>query len=234
MSQSPLFDVYVDSYDDTLNHALAVTGLGKDYFCRERLAWLKQCLRAHGEQPRRGMDYGCGNGSTTRAMASVLALEEVIGVDVAPKTIAKARERYGADGIRFATMNEEMCSGMLDVVYCNGVFHHISKPERPGAVAYVYSGLRPGGMFSFWENNPWSPAARYVMSRCAFDEDAKMVAPHEARRLLRNAGFEILSTDFMFIFPAFLGALRPLERRVRKLPIGGQYQVLARKRVDAP
>ena len=233
MSESPLFDVYVDSYDDTLNHALAVTGSGKDYFCRERLAWFQQCLLAHGEQPRCGMDYGCGSGSTTQAMASMLALEEAIGVDVAPKTIAKAREQYGASGVRFATLNEEMRSDKFDVVYCNGVFHHISKLERPEAVAYIYGCLRPGGVFAFWENNPWSPAARYVMSRCAFDEDAQMVAPHEARRLLRDAGFEILSTDFLFIFPEFLGALRPLERRVRKLPIGGQYQVLARKRPAA-
>jgi hypothetical protein len=87
----------------------------------------------------------------------------------------------------------------------------------------VYHRLRPGGIFSLWENNPWSPAARYVMSRCAFDEDAQMLAAGETNRLLRNAGFEILFTDFLFIFPAFLKSLRPLERRMHKLPIGAQY-----------
>lgn len=231
--QTPLFDVYVDSYDKTLNHALAVTGAGKDYFCRERLAWLGKCLEACGERPRRGMDYGCGNGSSTQLLASLLGLEEAIGVDVAVKTIAKARAQYEASGVRFSTVDEEKHSSEFDVVYCNGVFHHINKPQQPGTVDYIYRSLRPGGIFAFWENNFWSPAARYVMSRCAFDEDAQMIAPHEARSLLHNAGFEILATDFLFIFPAFLSAFRPLESKVRKLPIGGQYQILARKRMGA-
>ncbi|MBZ5547029.1 MAG: methyltransferase domain-containing protein [Acidobacteriia bacterium] len=229
MSGTPLFDAYADSYDHALDHALAVTGLAKDYFCKERMTWLGQCLMALGEQPRRGLDYGCGNGSSTPLLASMLNVREVFGVDVAPKIVAKAREHYGANHLQFATVSETTSSGEFDLAYCNGVFHHIEKPARPAALDYVYGRLRPGGIFSLWENNPWSPAARYVMSRCAFDEDAQMLAADETKRLLQNAGFEILSTDFLFIFPAFLKSLRPLERRVYKLPIGAQYQVLARK-----
>jgi len=233
MSGTPLFDVYADSYDEALDHALAVTGLAKDFFCQERMTWLRQCLMALGERPRRGLDYGCGNGSSTPLLASMLSLGEVLGVDVAPKIIAVAREQYGTTDVQFGTVAEAMIAGEFDVAYCNGVFHHIDKPERPAAVEYVYRRLRPGGIFSLWENNPWSPAARYVMSRCAFDEDAQMLAADETKRLLQNAGFEILRTDFLFIFPSFLKFLEPLERRVRKLPIGAQYQVLARKGLGA-
>ncbi len=46
---------------------------------------------------------------------------------------------------------------------------------------------------------------------------------------MRNAGFEILGTDSLFIFPAALAALRPLEPALCKLPLGGQYLVLCRK-----
>jgi hypothetical protein len=56
-----------------------------------------------------------------------------------------------------------------------------------------------------------------------------MLAPGETRTLLRNAGFEILSTDFLFIFPEFLKLFRPLEQKLRKWPLGAQYQVLVRK-----
>lgn len=229
MSETPLFDAYAESYDQALDHALVVTGMAKDHFCKERLAWLAQCLAARGEQPRRGLDYGCGNGSSTPLLASMLNLGEALGVDVAPKIVATAREQYGASNVQFGTVAETTSAGEFDVAYCNGVFHHIDPPARPAALDYVYRRLRPGGIFSLWENNPWSPAARYVMSRCAFDEDAHMLAAAETRRLLRNAGFEIISTDFLFIFPAFLKSLRPLERSVRKLPLGAQYQVLARK-----
>lgn len=67
------------------------------------------------------------------------------------------------------------------------------------------------------------------MKRVPFDRDAIMLSAPEARRMLSDAGFEIIGTDFLFIFPAFLSAMRFVERPLSKLPIGGQFQVLARK-----
>jgi SAM-dependent methyltransferase len=118
--------------------------------------------------------------------------------------------------------------GEFDLAYCNGVFHHIAPGQRLEALALVHGALRAGGLFSFWENNPWSPATRYVMSRCAFDRDAILLSSPEARALLRRGGFQILRTDFRFIFPRALRALRPVEDAVYRLPLGAQYQVLCR------
>jgi hypothetical protein len=67
------------------------------------------------------------------------------------------------------------------------------------------------------------------MSRCAFDRDAIMLSPPEARRLLREGGFEILRSDFRFIFPRALKALRKIENYVYRAPLGTQYQILCRK-----
>ncbi len=233
MSETQLFDVYAESYDNALNHALAVTGADKHYYCEQRVTWLRQCLAALEEQPRRGMDYGCGNGSSTPLLASSLGLEQVVGIDVAPKIVAKAREQYSSPDIRFGTVSDELTPAAFDVVYCNGVFHHIPPQERPSAIEYIHRCLRSGGLFALWENNPWSPAARYVMARCAFDKDALMLTPGETRGLLQRGGFEIISTDFLFIFPEFLKIFRPVEQIVRHLPLGAQYQVLARKRSDS-
>ena len=69
-----------------------------------------------------------------------------------------------------------------------------------------------------------------MMAHCAFDEDAETITPLEARATLRAAGFEILRTDFAFVFPRILSILRPLERLARHLPIGAQYQVLCQNR----
>ncbi|MGH9680168.1 MAG: class I SAM-dependent methyltransferase, partial [Candidatus Acidiferrales bacterium] len=101
--------------------------------------------------------------------------------------------------------------------------------ERASALAIVHSALRVGGLFSFWENNPWSLATRYVMSRCTFDRDAILLSPPEARGLLRDVGFEILRTDFRFIFPRALRALRKFEDLAYRVPLGAQYQILCRK-----
>ena len=115
------------------------------------------------------------------------------------------------------------------MAFCNGVFHHIVPADRRASAQYVYDALRPGGIFAFWENNTWNPGTRYVMSRIAFDRDAITLTARESRALLRQAGFEVLRTDYLFVFPAALRILRRLEPMIARFPLGGQYMVLARK-----
>lgn len=230
MNDTPTFDHHAESYDDDLNHALAATGSDAEHFARNRIAWLARCLRPLGYQPKLGIDYGCGTGSSTPLLLSILGLSEVVGVDVSPRIIARAREEHGASNVRFAAVAEPLAPGAADLAYCNGVFHHIDKPERPAATEYLYRSLRPGGLFAVWENNPWNPAVHYVMSRCTFDEEAQMLSVNEMKTLLRNSGFTIVRSDFLFIFPEFLKVFRLVEPWVSKLPFGGQYQVLARKK----
>src|SRR5205823_10980749 len=115
------------------------------------------------------------------------------------------------DRAMFQVFDRATAPEPVDLVYTNGVFHHIPVAERPDAVGYVHGALLPGGLFALWENNPWNPGARYVMSRIPFDRDAIMLSARQARDLLRRAGFEVLRTDFLFIFPRPLRALRFLE-----------------------
>jgi hypothetical protein len=56
-----------------------------------------------------------------------------------------------------------------------------------------------------------------------------MLTPAEARVLLVNGSFEVLRTDYRFIFPHALRALRKTEDFVYRLPLGTQYQILCRK-----
>ena len=101
--------------------------------------------------------------------------------------------------------------------------------ERAQVVTYIARALRPGGLFALWENNPWNPGTRYVMSRISFDRDAITLTHSETRRLLKTGGFQILRTDFLFIFPKALSWLRGIEPSVSRLPLGAQYQVLCRR-----
>ena len=117
----------------------------------------------------------------------------------------------------------------MDLAYCNGVFHHIPLKNRLGAVTYLYRALRPGGIFAFWENNPWNPGTHFVMHRIPFDCNARKLSPLESRELVKVAGFEILSTHFLFIFPRILARFRVIEPSLARLPFGAQYQILCRK-----
>ncbi len=93
----------------------------------------------------------------------------------------------------------------------------------------VFASLRPGGYFAFWENNPWNPGTRWIMSRTPIDRDAITISPREARRLLQSTGFRVLSVDSLFYFPRSLGWFRPLEKALTRLPLGGQYLALCVK-----
>jgi SAM-dependent methyltransferase len=224
-----LFDQYAGNYELALSNALAPSGEGREYFAEGRVEWLQRCLTELGVQPRKVLDFGCGDGSTTPVLQRVLGAESCTGVDVSPKSLEVARKHFAADHIRYELLSDLQTEPQMDLAYCNGVFHHIAPEERPDALALIRDTLKPGGYFAFWENNSWNPATRYVISRCPFDRDAILLSPLEARRLLKGEGFEIVRADFRFIFPRVLRGLRKLEDFVHRLPLGAQYQILCRK-----
>jgi SAM-dependent methyltransferase len=224
-----LFDEYAAAYEGALANAIAPSGEGREYFAEGRVAWLKYCLACSAEKPRTVLDFGCGDGATTPLLFAAFHADTAIGIDVSARSLTIAKKNHSSPQIKFESIAEFQTSGEMDLAYCNGVFHHIAPNHRAEALALVNRALRMGGLFSFWENNPWSLATRYVMSRCAFDRDAITLTPPEARRLLRSGGFEILRTDFRFIFPRVLRALRKIEDLVYRLPFGTQYQILCCK-----
>jgi SAM-dependent methyltransferase len=220
------FDTFATEYDTALAQGISLSGEGKDFFATGRVKWLQRCL--DGVRPARVLDFGCGTGSTSPLLRDVLGASSVLGVDVSTEEIAIALRNAGR-GLAFATIGGHKPEGDFDVAYCNGVFHHIPPEQRAGAMGYVRDSLRPGGIFSFWENNPWNPGTRLVMHRIPFDRDAILVSAREARRLALASGFEVLGTHFLFVFPRILRMLRKLEPPLVSLPLGAQYQVLCRK-----
>jgi SAM-dependent methyltransferase len=227
--RNPEFDAFADDYDKALEQGLAVSGERKEYFARGRVHWLARCLAQLRFLPARILDFGCGTGTSAPFLLSLPGAQRLTGVEVSEKSIAVARRLHGSERAAFLTCAACQPAAAIDLAFCNGVFHHIPIPERRGAAGYLLQSLRPGGLFALWENNPWNPGTRYVMSRIPFDRDATPLAAPDARALLRDAGFEILRTDFLFIFPRFLSWLRPIETLFHTLPLGAQYQVLARR-----
>jgi len=229
MNTAQQFDKHADTYDADLNQALSVSGESKEYFALRRARWLERCVKKLREHPRSALDYGCGIGDTSILLSQVFKLSAVIGLDVSERSLELARLRHASTGCRFSQFQEHAPAADLDLAYCNGTFHHIPPDERAATVDYIGRCLRPGGLFALWENNPWNPGTRYVMAQCTFDHDAITLTPPEATRLLRAGGFEIVSVGYLFFFPRVLKFLRFLEPGFSKIPLGAQYQVLARK-----
>ena len=226
------FDRYARQYDEDLNKGLILTGESKEYYIKGRISWLSLKLRETGCSPTNALDYGCGTGASCISLLKILNLAEVAGVDVSRDSIEEARRLYGSDNVDFFEYGEFCPGEQFDLVYCNGVFHHVPEDDRPEAVKTVYNSLKKNGIFCFWENNPWNPGTRICMSRVPFDRDAVMLSPSKAASLLTSNGFNVKSISYMFIFPGFLGAFRPLEPLLSRWPLGGQYMIIGEKAVE--
>ncbi len=226
---NPEFDQYADDYDAALAQGLSLSGESKEYFAEGRSKWLASCLERLQIRVETILDFGCGTGSATPYLLGLPGARSVVGVEVSPQSLKVAEKLHGGEKVKFYLVPEYKPAQEIELAFCNGVFHHIPPAERHSAIQYVFDSLRPGGLFALWENNPWNPGTRYVMSRIPFDKDAVRLSVLETKERLRAARFEVLRSDFLFIFPRSLKILRPLENLLTTLPLGAQYQVLARK-----
>lgn len=227
----PQFDDYAAHYESELAKGLAVSGESSDFFARERIEYTARWLRAlQTPEPRTFADFGCGVGNAVPHIRRSFPAARIIGLDVSPRSLEHACAMHGSDAT-FSLLDE--LPSDCDVVYCNGVFHHIPPAERATWVERIHHMLAPGGHFALWENNPWNPGTQLVMHRIPFDRDAVMLRPGETRAMLERGGFEIAGTRSRFYFPRMLAFLRPLERFGERVPLGAQYCVLARRPIVA-
>jgi len=103
-------------------------------------------------QRRRGLDFGCGIGRLTQALAA--HVDEVLGLDVAPSMIAHARaaNRHG-DRVRYevqaAPPLSAVASGSTDLVITGRVLQHIAPRYARAYVLELARVLAPGGFLSF-------------------------------------------------------------------------------------
>lgn len=228
-NQDAEFDRFAENYEALLKPWLKVTGSPREYFAETRMHWLARLLRELGFAVQNAMDFGCGTGISIPLLIDVLGAADVLGVDTSEASLDVARRTLTHPGVRLKTVDACVPQGTLDLVFCSGVFHHIEPAERARAIEYVQASLRPGGVFAFWENNPWNPIVSYSMKHAEIDRYAVPIVPPEARRLLTAGSFRVLRTDYLFFFPSYLPGLRRLEKYLFRLPLGGQYLVLAQK-----
>lgn len=223
------FDSYAAEYDVALEKGISVSGEDKEFFARSRIEFLAKQLERHAFFPQKILDFGCGTGSAIPYLLQAFPNASIVCVDVSSKSIEIAKNLHKSDRVNFALSSEDWVDGRFDLVFCNGVFHHIPVQIRKDALSDIWNALVGSGFFSFWENNPWNPGTRIVMSRIPFDRDAQTISPYAAKQLLREANFHVIDIFSCFYFPRILSALRKYEKYLNKFPLGAQYLVLGKK-----
>jgi SAM-dependent methyltransferase len=217
------FDEHALVYEQELRQGLRLSGEQPDWFARRRVDIVREYLDAVGRRVADILEFGCGTGNHVPFLGSAFAGARIVGVDVSRESLKVAQARHRAANVRFLTPAEFDEPGSVDLVYVNGVFHHIPPAEHAAWLSYFHRLLRPGGTAAIFDNNPFSLPARLVMGRIPFDRDAIMVNPYRFAALLVRCGFARPRLRFHFIFPGVLGFLRPIESWLDRWPIGAQF-----------
>jgi 2-polyprenyl-3-methyl-5-hydroxy-6-metoxy-1,4-benzoquinol methylase len=223
---SSKFDDCAESYDALHAESITASGEPTEYFAQYKLACLKRLgLRRDGAV----LDYGCGIGNLTEQL--VTTFSDVHAFDPSTKSLEVARRR--APAAKFHASASDLPSGKFEAIVVAGVLHHVPPQERSSLLAQLYDKLAPQGKLVVFEHNPLNPLTRRVVKACAFDDDAILLWPWEAKRLVAGSGLTDTRLDYIVFFPRALAALRPLEPKLAWMCLGAQMMVVGR-RADGP
>jgi 2-polyprenyl-3-methyl-5-hydroxy-6-metoxy-1,4-benzoquinol methylase len=213
------FDAHAGSYEDDHRSSIAASGEDPAYFHDYKVA----CLERRGLFQGPLLDFGCGIGNLTERFVG--AGREVHAFDPSAKSIERAKER--APSAQFHVEASTLPKDHFATAVLSGVLHHVLPSDRLDLLRRVRGLLRPGGHIVVFEHNPLNPVTRRAVAACAFDDDAILLWPWEARGLLAQAGYAQVELDFIVFFPKTLAFLRPLEPRMRGVILGAQQMLVA-------
>ena len=226
----PEFDRYAPSYaellDDPIRNRFAQDPL---HFYRRKWLLLEELLKRAGVTLRtqRWLDIGCGRGELLEIAGSYFA--QAVGCDPSAGMLSSQPSFRTHEQPSLVELPFEDSS--VDFVTAVCVYHHVHETARKLLTREIKRVLTPGGLCCIIEHNPWNPVTRAIVRRCPVDADAEILTARTTSRLLQEAGFQALSTDYFLYLPeGLLHRLGFLEGMLRRLPFGGQYAVLARAR----
>ena len=111
---------------------------------------------------RRVLELGCGEGVFTCQLAEAGVGVEVVGVDIAPPALERARARCGSlPNVTFQLLDisQELPEGPFDLVYCSEVLYYLGLGKVRALAERLAETIQPGGqavLVSAW------PAAKLI------------------------------------------------------------------------
>lgn len=225
-----IFDEYADNYNEVVNGTIESSGETVDFFIdlRVKLMWRKLNPIANIDILRIDniLDFGCGIGNTVLYLQKFFPLSCIKGFDTSRMSIISARSSHSSLDAEFASGDGNSLpypDSYFDLIYTNGTMHHIHKDQRSAQISELKRILKPGGFLFIFENNPYNFLTRRAMQLNPFDRGASMLTLSNLEDLGNSHGLRIIEAWYYFFFPRVFKFLRPLERIMGWIPLGGQY-----------
>ncbi|HEU5066171.1 MAG TPA: class I SAM-dependent methyltransferase [Gaiellaceae bacterium] len=141
------------------------------------------------------LDLGCGDGAKTARLARRF---EVVGVDISEEQLRLARAAVpGATFVQADFAQLDVLPESLDAVTAFYSIVHVPRDQHPALFARIERWLRPGGLFLASLSHVGGPDRTeewlgVEMFFSGFDAETN-------GRLVREAGFELLSDDLVWM-----------------------------------
>ena len=218
------FDEYADRYEDLLKEQLAFFSKDRGYFSEYKVALAASHLRT---PPATILDFGCGIGLSLPYLKRHFPNAHLFATDLSRESLAHVRTHFADVSI---LLDAEVDGKSFDLIFVSGVFHHIPVEERERVAKRLAALLSERGELFVFEHNPFNPVTRHMVSTCPFDTDAVLITLNGMRHLLGDvAELQLADSGYCLFFPQAMQRLRPFEKVLHKIPLGGQYFVAGRK-----
>jgi SAM-dependent methyltransferase len=222
------FDQYAASYAELLEDPVRNRFAGDPlHFHRRKRVAIRDMLRRAGVDASGlvWLDVGCGRGELLELMGGDFA--EAFGCDPATEMIQASIKAQVT--LQKSPIELPFETSSIDFVTAVCVLHHVDRSARMLWMRELRRVLTPGGLCCLVEHNPWNPVTRAIVRRCPMDVNADIHTAAQTSALLRVAGFDRIRTDYFLYLPEKLfRRFGPAELIFRKVPLGGQYAILAR------
>jgi ubiquinone/menaquinone biosynthesis C-methylase UbiE len=164
-------------------------------------AWLARILREEVAAGARVLDVGCGTGTLLDAVRPAHG----VGVDVSTAMVRRARERFPALEFRVGDADCLRPGESFDVVTLVDVLEHLADPRA--TLAGARRACHPGSRLIVLTANPVWEGVLHMAERLGLkmpEGDHRWLDATEIRRLLAEAGFDVVREDRRVLLPKWI------------------------------
>jgi ubiquinone/menaquinone biosynthesis C-methylase UbiE len=223
--QSAEFDNFDEAYRNLHQKSIGFSGERTDFFREYKIKDVLLEITKHRNPAGLSiLDFGAGVEESVPYWKKFFPNSEITAADVSSKCLAKISQSY-PDG-PILQLNDEkipLADDQFDAVFAACVFHHIDHDKHTAILKEIKRVLKPGGSLFIFEHNPFNPLTLYAVNHCEFDVNAKLISGFKIRKQMCSVGFQNCKIRYRVFFLGPFSALRPMEKYLSSIPVGGQY-----------
>jgi len=218
------FNQYKNSYTQTIEESLRISGKEHDFFTQAKANFLKTIITRDLSAIKNPtlVDIGCGHGLIHKHLQDKAI--QITGVEVADEVLELARQAnpqvsyYAYDGKTLPFSSQQ-----FDIAIAICVMHHVQPAQWQDFLVEMKRTLKKNGIAVIFEHNPYNPLTRYIVANNILDKDAVLLSSIKLKKLFRGAGFHRVYSRNILFTPFANKFFRWLDAKLGYIPFGAQY-----------